>query len=102
MHGTISLNRLLKNLVPRLLYNFDECGFQPGKGKDQKVISGTQNRYNIASAEYTENITAVECIAADGWFMDSFYIFKGTPGILQEDWFFQLERLWAGPEVSYR
>lgn len=91
------LKQVTENLVPRPLYsplyNFDECSFQSGKGKDQKVTISTQNCYNVASAEHTENITIVECIAVDGWFMDPFYIFKGTPGTLQEDWFHESKAL---------
>ena len=38
----------LKNVVKedtpsRLIYNFDECGFQPGRGKTQKVIGGVNH-----------------------------------------------------------
>jgi hypothetical protein len=36
-----SLARVTRNIPPRFVYNFDEIGFQPGRGKAQNIISGT-------------------------------------------------------------
>jgi hypothetical protein len=82
------LANLLKGIPPRLVYNFDECGFQPGEGKNQRVV-GRKNRRSgpdLAETERGENITALECIAADGWQMDPLFIFK-SGGVFMEAWF---------------
>jgi hypothetical protein len=49
------------------VYNFDECGVQPGEGKSQSVLN-TKGRkvQDVPKAEHSDNITALECIAADG------------------------------------
>ncbi|KAJ5404622.1 transcriptional regulator family: Centromere protein B DNA-binding region [Penicillium cosmopolitanum] len=78
-----SLARVTRNVPLRLVYNFDKISFQPGRGKAQTIISGTERRSNIAEAEYSETITVLKCIAADGWSMAPFYIFKGQ--VPQED-----------------
>jgi hypothetical protein len=79
------LGNLLKGLPARLVYNFDECGFQPGIGKRQKVISTPGECPDIPESEYSENITALECIAADGWVMTPLYVFKGKK--FMESWY---------------
>jgi hypothetical protein len=59
--------KLLLNGVPaRLVYNFDECGFQPGQGRARKVFGSKSSCPDLAESEKGENITAVECISADG------------------------------------
>ncbi|KAJ8234279.1 hypothetical protein LV156_004505 [Aspergillus fumigatus] len=76
-----------------LVYNFDECGFQPGEGKSRKVISSKGSKVpDLAESERGENITAIECVAADGWQMDPWFIFKGN-GIFMESWFNESEAL---------
>jgi hypothetical protein len=78
------LANVVKDTPARLVYNFDECGFQPGEGRSRKVI-GTKISSkaskaavpDLPEAERGENITAIECIAADGWQMDPWFIFKG-------------------------
>jgi hypothetical protein len=80
---------LLKGVPPRLVYNFDECGFRPGEGKNQRVVGrkGTKRSGpDLAETERGENITALECIAADGWQMDPLFIFK-SGGVFMEAWF---------------
>ncbi|THC87016.1 hypothetical protein EYZ11_013539 [Aspergillus tanneri] len=65
------LANLLKDISARLVYNFNECGFQPGGGKPQKVL-GTKGRVpDLPKAEHAKNITA------DGWIMTPLFIFKG-------------------------
>ncbi|KAK9564249.1 hypothetical protein V6Z77_010319 [Aspergillus fumigatus] len=82
-----------KDTPARLVYNFDECGFQPGEGKSRKVISSKGSKVpDLAESERGENITAIECVAADGWQMDPWFIFKGN-GIFMEFWFNESEAL---------
>ena len=83
------LANLLKDIPARLVYNFDECGFRPGEGKSHKVIgskSKSTSCPNLAETERGENITAVECIGADGWQMDPLFIFKSGETFM-ESWF---------------
>jgi hypothetical protein len=68
-------NVVKKDTPARLVYNFDECGFRPGEGRPRKVI-GSRSVPNLAESERGENITAIECVAADGWQMDSWFIFR--------------------------
>lgn len=42
-----------------------------GKGKASKAVP------DLAESERGENITSIKCIAADGWQMDLWFIFKG-------------------------
>ena len=79
------LATVLKELPSHLIYNFDECGFQPGQGRARKVI-GTKGRCpDLAEFDHSENITAIECIAADGWIMEPLFIFKGEK--FMESWY---------------
>jgi hypothetical protein len=80
---------MIKDTLARLVYNFDECGFQPGEGKSRKVIGtkittkgkgkGKASKAvpDLAESKRGENITSIECIAVDGWQMDLWFIFKG-------------------------
>jgi hypothetical protein len=63
------LEDLLKGVSPRLVYNFDKCGFRPGEGQNQRVVGRKNGRSgpDLAETERGENITALEYIAADGW-----------------------------------
>jgi hypothetical protein len=79
------LKVLLDGVPARLVYNFDECGFQPGQGRARKVFGSKTSCPDLAESEKGENITAVECISADGWIMDPFFIFKAT-GNFMEAW----------------
>ena len=90
-HWYDQLEILLQDIPPRLVYNLDECGFRPGEGKSRKVI-GSKPCPDLAETERGENITAVECIAADGWQMDPLFIFK-SGGIFMESWFHDSEGL---------
>jgi transposase-like protein len=44
------LATLLKDVPARLVYNFDECGFQPGRGQSRRVIGG-KSCPDLAEAE---------------------------------------------------
>jgi hypothetical protein len=72
-----------------LVYNFDECGFHPGQGRAWKVISTKERCPDLAEFDYTENITTIECIAADGWIMEPLLIFKGAK--FMESWYDHLD-----------
>ena len=88
-HWYDQLEILLRGIPACLVYNFDECGFRPGEGKSRKVIgskSKSKSCSDLAETEGGENITAVECIAADGWQMDPLFIFK-SDGIFMESCF---------------
>jgi hypothetical protein len=84
-HWYDQLKALLKGVPGRLVYNFDECGFQPGQGRARKVF-GSKSCPDLAESEKGENITAVECICADGWLMAPFFIFKAS-GAYMEVWY---------------
>ena len=46
------LANLLKDIPARLVYNLDECGFQPGEGKSRKVLSLRKRSYpDLAESE---------------------------------------------------
>jgi hypothetical protein len=92
-HWYDQLKIVLHGVPARLVYNFDECGFQPGQGRSRNVIGAKSSCPDLAEAERGENITALECIAADGWQMDPLYIFKGTGKNLMEAWFYGSENL---------
>jgi hypothetical protein len=92
-HWYDQLKNVLHDVPPRLVYNFDECGFQPGQGRSRNVIGAKSSCPDLPEAERGENITALECIAADGWQMDPLYIFKGTGKNLMEAWFYGSENL---------
>jgi len=85
-HWYDQLKCLLKDVPPRLVYNFDECGFQPGQGRARRVFGLKSSCPNLAEGERVENITALECICADGWLMDPFFIFKAS-GNYMEAWY---------------
>lgn len=83
---------VVKDAAPRLVYNVDECGFQPGRVKAQTVIgSRTMPMPDLPEAERGETVTAVECIAADGWHMDPLFIFKSST--FMESWYHGSEAL---------
>ena len=90
-HWYNQLEILLRDIPARLVYNFDECGFRPGEGQSRNVIA-SKSCVDLAESERGETITAIECIAADGWQMDPFFIFK-SGGVFMESWFFGSEDL---------
>jgi hypothetical protein len=87
MHWYDQLKLLLHRVPSRLVYNFDECGFQPGQGRSRNVIGSKSSCPDLAEAERGETITAVECIAADGWLMDPLFIFKASGSNFMESWY---------------
>ncbi|KAK9631694.1 hypothetical protein V6Z94_010194 [Aspergillus fumigatus] len=110
-HWYNQLANVIKDTPARLVYNFDECGFQPGEGKSRKVIGtkittkgkgkGKASKAvpDLAESERGENITSIECIAADGWQMDPWFIFKGN-GIFMESWFNESEALPSNTTIA--
>lgn len=86
-HWYDQLKVLLNGVPARLVYNFDECGFQPGQGRARKVFGSIKSSCpDLPEGEKGENITALECISADGWIMDPFFIFKAS-GSFMEAWY---------------
>ncbi|KAJ5544105.1 transcriptional regulator family: Centromere protein B DNA-binding region [Penicillium frequentans] len=76
----------LEGISPKNIYNFDETGFQVGQTRSQKVV--TRYRYSsekLASVDRGQIVTSIECVAADGWSMVPYLIFKGRTHM--EDWF---------------
>jgi hypothetical protein len=71
-----NLARVTKTLSLYLVNNFDEYGFESGKGKPQNVINGTEYRSDLPEAEYLENITVLECITVDSSLLPLLYILK--------------------------
>jgi hypothetical protein len=65
------------NIHPANIYNFDESGFQLGEGKAQKVITANPYAAHVGTGGPGESVTIIECIAADGWVMAPFFLFKG-------------------------
>jgi hypothetical protein len=92
-HWYDQLKDLLHDVPARLVYNFDECGFQPGQGRSRKVLGSKSSCPDLAETERGETITAVECISADGWLMDPLFIFKGSGKNFMEAWFYGSENL---------
>lgn len=78
---------MTKYLPNYLLYNFDEIGFQPGKGGNQRDISAGDRRPCLHNPNTSENITVIECCSADGWLMPPFIIFKGARPLA--DWLWE-------------
>jgi hypothetical protein len=71
---------------PKNIYNFDETGFQLGQGKPQKVVTKHgKSAKPMPTGGIGETVTAVECIAADGWLMPPMILFAGTVHL--ESWF---------------
>ncbi len=87
MHWYDQLRQLLHGVPSRLVYNFDECGFQPGQGRSRNVIGSRLSCPDLAESERGETITAVECIAADGWLMDPLFIFKSSGSNFMDSWY---------------
>lgn len=92
-HWYDQLGDLLHSVPARLVYNFDECGFQPGQGRARNVFGSKSSCPDLVEAERGETITAVECIGADGWLMDPLFIFKSSGKNFMEAWFYDSENL---------
>jgi transposase-like protein len=54
----------LHNIEPCNIYNIDETGFQLRQGLNQSMVTVYKNKRSLTARG--ENITGVECIAADG------------------------------------
>ena len=85
------LEPIVNSIPPSNIYNFDETGFGLGQGKPQKVITRNQQRMRIPSSERGELLTGIECVAADGWVMEPYFV---APGVVH------LERWYNGGTLS--
>lgn len=63
----------------------------PAWPRQTRKIIGSQSVPDLAESGRGESITAIECVAADGWQVDPWFIFKGS-GISME-WFNNSEAL---------
>ena len=79
------LEPLVKRIPPSNIYNFDETGFQLGQGKPLNVISRNRHRTRLLSGERGALLTGIECIAADGWLMEPYFVAPGA--VLLERWY---------------
>lgn len=77
------LEPLLKRIPPKHVYNFDETGFALGQGKPQKVFSRNIHRTRTHSFERGQLITVIECIAADGWIMEPYFVAPGKTHLVR-------------------
>ena len=85
------LEPFVRRISPSNIYNFDETGFALGQGKPQKVISRFRERTRMLSGERGELLTGIECVAADGWVMEPYFV---APGLVH------LERWYEGGTLS--
>lgn len=79
----------MKGIQSTNIYNFDESGFMLGEGKTQKVITANPIAAQNATGGQGESMTSIECIAADGWFIPPFLLFKGQWHM--ENWYRQAD-----------
>lgn len=80
------LARVLENVPPQLIYNFDKTSFQLGQDRIQKVFSRHSDKsLKIACKDHRERVTVAEYIAADSWKIQPLIIFKGQHQI--ESWY---------------
>ena len=76
------------NIHPKNIYNIDECGFIVGEGKKQRVVSANPSaNTSILTGDRGQSLTAIECIAADGWIMFPFFLLPGQWHM--ENWYRQ-------------
>jgi len=75
-------------LRPKNIYNFDETGFRLGEGKKQNVITANPSaNAHIPTGDRGQFLTAIKCIAADGWVMSPCFLFSGEWHM--ENWYYE-------------
>lgn len=80
------LEALIIGVSPANIYNFDETNFRIGEGmRPRMVVTAYPGRDVFASRTYSEWITTIECIAADGWAADPYIVVQGEYYL--EEWF---------------
>jgi hypothetical protein len=77
------LEPFLKKIPPKHIYNFDETGFSLGQGRPQNVISKNIHRTRTHSFERGQLLTGIECISADGWKMEPYFIAPGSVHLMR-------------------
>ncbi|KXL41591.1 MAG: hypothetical protein FE78DRAFT_545139 [Acidomyces sp. 'richmondensis'] len=93
---TKELKRIQAEDVGLLQYWYDLLGnvlYDVPARRARNVIGAKSSCPDLAESERGENITAIECIATDGWQIDPLFIFKGTGKGLMEAWFYGSETL---------
>lgn len=96
----------LYNIEPCNIYNMDETCFQLRQGLNQSVV--TVYKHKRSPTARGENITGVECIAADGWVMTPLYILTDKHQVARwyeraadEWWFGVSDTGWITDELAY-
>ena len=75
----------LRDVPSRLVYNFDECLFRPTGGRGRRAIGVAGLAIpNSTIVSPGQNITVIECIAADGYLVEPFVVFTGE--VLMIEW----------------
>ncbi|KAJ5610936.1 hypothetical protein N7510_007655 [Penicillium lagena] len=87
-HWFDRLGALVAGVSSENIYNFDETTFRIGEGmRPRMVITSSLRDRPVYDTDrnYTEWITTIECLAANGWTADPFLVFQGE--YFLEDWF---------------
>jgi hypothetical protein len=109
--------RLVRNTIAKYgildkdIYNFDETGFQMGVISTAKVITGAEKSKPVSvQPGNREWVTAIECIASNGWSLPPVIIFEGKVHIstwysdtLPSDWVIAVsENGWTDNELGLK
>lgn len=87
-HWFDRLKSLIDGVSPANIYNFDETIFRIGEGTGPRWYVTARDNDSpppFFDRTWTEWITTIECIAADGWAADPYIVFQGDYYL--EDWF---------------
>ncbi|KAJ6001156.1 hypothetical protein N7481_001565 [Penicillium waksmanii] len=77
------LEPFIKRIPAKHVYNFDETGFTLSQGRPQNVISANPKRTRTHSFERGQLLTGIECIAADGWKMEPYFVAPGSVHLMR-------------------
>ena len=79
------LEPVIKNIKHYNIYNFDESGFMLGQQASRTSSIGRQRARAEVNRSKRDSQTIIECIAADGFAIPPFLIFRGS--VILERWF---------------
>jgi DDE superfamily endonuclease len=79
------LEPIIKKIKHYNIYNFDESGFMLGQQPSRTRSIGRQRARAEVNLSKRESQTIIECIAADGFAIPPFLIFRGS--VILERWF---------------
>ncbi|KOS39223.1 hypothetical protein ACN38_g9942 [Penicillium nordicum] len=77
------LEPFIKRIPTKNIYKFDETGFLLGQGRPQNVISANKHRTRTHSFERGQLVTGIECVAADGWVMEPYFVAPGKAHLVR-------------------